>query len=210
MRVLIVANGEPPLPEQLYKAAEEADFVIAADGAAKLFTEQNLVPDLLVGDFDSAAQSDVEDLIHQGVPTVKLPCEKDATDTMAAINLAKQHGATEGKLLGATGKRVDHLLANLVLLPYAKELGIDLCIEDATSSIFLREGKVKLTGKAGQTVSLFPINGKARVYCTDGLKYPLNWLILTQENPVWVSNELTKPEITLMIEGQVLVLMIHE
>lgn len=210
MRVLIVANGELPSPQKLKRAVKDADYIIAADGAARIFAGLDLLPDVLIGDFDSADSADVDAMERKGVRIVKLPREKDATDTMAAIDLAKEKGATQGLLLGATGKRVDHLLANLTLLPYAKRMGMDLCIEDETCHISLKEGEARIKGKAGQTVSFFPMNGEARVYCPEGLKYPLSPLVINQENPVWVSNIMTQPEISLSIQGKILVMMIFE
>ena len=46
----------------------------------------------------------------------KLNPMKDDTDTEAAIRLAIEKGAQSITLLGATGSRIDHVLANIELL----------------------------------------------------------------------------------------------
>ena len=52
-KALIICNGNPPpqaLLKQLWRAA---DYRVAADGGANLLPALNLLPDAVVGDFDS-------------------------------------------------------------------------------------------------------------------------------------------------------------
>ena len=67
-----------------------ADFVIACDKGCEYTAACGIKPDLLVGDFDSYTGEKPED-----VPVLGLPCEKDDTDTMAAVRYAVGEGFDE-------------------------------------------------------------------------------------------------------------------
>ena len=53
MRVLVVANGEPPSGDLLHRLAARADLVVAADGGAIVALNAGITPDAVVGDLDS-------------------------------------------------------------------------------------------------------------------------------------------------------------
>ena len=76
---LIVSGGAfAPLPEDL----PAPDFVIACDRGWRYAERLGVAPDLIVGDFDSAAAPDTS------VPVERLPTRKDDTDTMYAARRA--------------------------------------------------------------------------------------------------------------------------
>ena len=84
-----------------------ADLIIAADSGQITAAKCGVIPHLIVGDFDSSdlpSQTDAE--------IIRVPAEKDDTDTMLACNLAIQRGARRITILGGTGGRIDHSLSN--------------------------------------------------------------------------------------------------
>ena len=83
--------------------------IICADGGLLIAREIGLSPDLLIGDYDSMDIPDIDGII-------KLPMEKDMTDTEAAIDLAVFYGATHVTILGGLGGRFDHTMGNLGML----------------------------------------------------------------------------------------------
>jgi thiamine pyrophosphokinase len=72
-------------------------------------------------------------------------------------------------ILGASGGRIDHWLANVMLL--AKRPGVR--IVDETSEIWVAEGQASLVGRAGDVVSLIPLDERVEGVVTQGLEFPL-------------------------------------
>lgn len=100
------------------KPEEPEDLVIAADAGYRTCRELGIVPDLLLGDFDSMEQPEDFANIHRS------PVEKDDTDTMLAVKTGLEQGCGEFYLYGGTGgRRLDHTLANLQTLLYLRRRG---------------------------------------------------------------------------------------
>ncbi len=55
-----------------------------------------------------------------GLKIIRLKPEKDDSDTQSAVNHMISEGSREILIFGATGTRLDHVLANLGLLFYGK------------------------------------------------------------------------------------------
>ena len=120
-------------------------------------------------------------------------------------------GAREIFLLGATGSRLDHSLANLYLLYKAARLGIKLSLVDRINQVWLVEGKIRLRGTRGQYLSLLPLSPQVTGVTTRGLKYPLDGATLVWGSSWGISNEFLggEAEVTLD-EGLLLVIQIWE
>lgn len=85
--------------------------VIAADSGMMHAASLGLVPELWVGDFDSAGSELT--LQYRDVPRETFPAEKDATDGAIAVAEAIRRGATELVLLGGLGGQTDHTMGVL-------------------------------------------------------------------------------------------------
>ena len=102
----------------LRKRPEAGDLVIAADAGYRVCQQEGLVPDVILGDFDSMEAPDA------GEKVCRLPVEKDDTDTLAAVKLGLERECTDFWIYGGTGgKRLDHTLANLQTLLYLRRRG---------------------------------------------------------------------------------------
>ncbi len=162
-KALIIAAGntENVLLEEKY------DLVIAADGGYDKALDMGISVDLFIGDMDSVKDEKIE------APKVELPCEKDFTDTEAAVEKAIEMGFTEIHLTGALGTRFDHSLANVsMLFKYIKK-EIFIKILDSHNEIFAVSGKFTLEGKKGATVSILPLEDKLKGLTLEGFYYPL-------------------------------------
>lgn len=160
------------------------DFIICADGGLASAGAMGMTPDFIVGDFDSFTGTP-----PQGENVLSLPCEKDYTDTHTAVLEAAERGADEILLLGASGTRLDHTLANIALLQAMRRLGIKGTLADANNTLFLADNFQVITGSVGDTVSLIPLT-KVSGITLRGFKYPLNDAEIELFSPIWVSNEL--------------------
>ena len=80
--------------------------VIAADSGMMHAAALHIMPELWVGDFDSAGSELT--MQYRDVPRETFPPEKDATDGDIAVDEAIRRGATEIILLGGLGGQTDH------------------------------------------------------------------------------------------------------
>jgi thiamine pyrophosphokinase len=207
MRVVVVASGaiEPADAAWL----DTADLVIAADGGASSLERMGRAPDRLVGDLDSTDADLVERLRDRGVTIDRHPTDKDASDTELALEAAVAAGATELVLLGALGgQRLDHELANLLLLADAAFAEVDLrLVRGTTTARVLHGGSVlDLDGAPGAIVSLLPLADDAVGVTTDGLRWPLADATLHAGRSRGLSNEVVAvPASVRLREGTLLV-----
>ena len=123
MKALIVLGGDAPGVGLLKACAAEADFSIAADRGLEAFDAAGMEPDMLIGDMDSVSPQ-VLARYESRLSADRLNCIKDDTDGEYALNLALEKGATEITLLGALGGRLDHALANLMMVVRAARHGV--------------------------------------------------------------------------------------
>lgn len=102
-----------------------------------------------------------------------VPPEKDLTDAELALEVAAERGATEVVLAAALGGRVDHALANLLLVLRARELGRRMRLIDGRTEAYLVEGPLVIEGERGDLVSLVPLSPTVEEITTFGLRHPL-------------------------------------
>ena len=205
MRALIVLGGEAPKPELLRACAKNADLTIAADSGLAAFAASGVVPDLLIGDMDSV---DPALLGRYGdVPQERLCCVKDDTDGVHAVDVALARGAERITLLGALGGRMDHALANLMLLVRAHRGGAFAEILGEGVRVIRVPGEAVLHGAKGDTVSFLPL-GDAQGVTLTVFFYPLSARDLHSDYPLVVSNVVTQDEAAVSVQGGDL-LMFH-
>lgn len=163
-------------------------YVICADGGYDNALRFSIVPDLVIGDLDSAKSRP-----PASVRTLRLPVEKDETDTMSAVLVGLRLGMESFVLLGCLGgERFDHSVANLNVLLYLANKGKKAVLCDEDTKVFaVREGKVSFTELKGSTVSVFPFDGSVCNVTYSGLQYPMKQKNLTAGGTLMgVSNRL--------------------
>lgn len=171
----------------LKKAAEECDYIIAADKGYETLKKADVKIDIAIGDFDSLGYAP-EDVVVK-----KLKAEKDDTDTMTAVRYALDKGAEEILILGGTGGRLDHTVANLQTLSFIAEHGALGKLIDETNEIMgLLPSEYKFQNRAGYSLSTFSMTDEVTGLCERGVKYPLDNAVLTNKFPLGVSNEIVE------------------
>jgi thiamine pyrophosphokinase len=209
MKVAVVASGElgPGDPDRI----AEIELVIAADGGAASLAETGRVPDLLVGDLDSADPALVDRLAAAGTRILRHPPDKDASDTELAVEEALAAGATEIVLLGALGGgRLDHELANLLLLADPALAGTRISAVRGATTVRVAHGgdRLALEGAIGDLVTLLPIGGDARGVTAEGVRWPLDAATLVMGRSRGLSNVITGPGASVSLErGSLLVVV---
>ena len=164
--------------------------VFAVDGGLRVAEAAGVIPDYLVGDFDTAEESLVSRYEHRCI-TLRHKPEKDATDTELAIDEALERGAETIILLGATGTRMDHTLANVHMLYRVLQQGKQAWILDEHNRISLHDKPFtcKRIELFGTYVSFLPFFGETTRVTLKGFKYPLSGKTLTAGISLGVSNE---------------------
>ena len=161
MESLVVSGGSLEREFALsYISKHPCELAIAVDSGMEFFYGQKIVPDFIVGDFDSVDPLILHSFrnIEGGKKPVILQFqpEKDETDTELAIRTAIQKGSNVIHLLGATGSRMDHMIGNLHLLGAAMSKGVDCRMVDSHNRIrIIRQGMVlKRKEQYGKYVSV--------------------------------------------------------
>ena len=180
----------------LRKRPLPGDLVIAADAGYRVCQRLGIVPDLLLGDFDSMEAP-------ENFPNIRRsPVEKDDTDTMLAVKTALEQGCDEVYLYGGTGgKRLDHTLANLQSLLYLRRRGARGYMYDDDFLWTVMENEsltIQRTVEWG-LFSEFSLGDRAEGIDETGFQYPLENAVLTAEFPLGVSNHILEPEATIRV-----------
>lgn len=180
----------------LYETPCDGDMVIAADGGLRWLRELQIIPDYVIGDFDSLGENPAEaseatsEIISGKVVT--LPCEKDTTDLYEAAEAGISRGCKSFFIYGGTGGRLDHTLANIQLLASLAEKGCEgVIFGEGYGITALKNGKITLSGKKGEYVSVFSLTDISEGVDLKGLKYELSDYTLRNTFPLGVSNEFT-------------------
>ena len=196
----------------LKKNKTENTCLIAADRGVEFFMGTDLEPDVAVGDFDSLSAEGakyMETLKHTEIRRLKP--EKDDSDTQSAANYAIEQGTERIMILGATGNRIDHLMANFGLLMLGKTKQVQIVLVDAYNYMSLIESGMilKKEEQFGKYVSFFPIEGEVTGLTQKGFKYPLNsYTLKVEDSGLTVSNEISDPEAEVTFEtGKLLMIM---
>ena len=170
-RAIVLANGDPVAETP---ALPLDALVIAADGGLSLAAPLGLTVDIVIGDMDSVSAQDLEQARRSGARIDRHPTDKNITDLGLALDAAVDGGADEITIVGGSGGRIDHLLANAALLAAERFDTVTLrWVTGAESVTVASPGQpVRLVGEAGDLVSLITVGGAAHGVTTTGLRAP--------------------------------------
>lgn len=208
-RIVILANGELLDKEYTKSQLRIDDFIVAANGGTRLAWELERVPDIIIGDSDSLALPLKEWVQKHRVPRETYPAAKDETDLELAVRYALSRYPHEILLLGVTGSRTDHMLANFSLLSVVAAHGIGAQVIVNRQHIYSVTSTLQLQGKIGDTVSILPWGGNAEGVTTEGLAWKLDGDTLSFGPARGVSNVMEQ-ETAIVRLSRGLVLVIHQ
>ena len=187
MNALIVLGGQKPSSGLLQELAKRASLVLCADSGLEAALEGGIRPDAVIGDMDSVSDHLLNRYASENGKVLRLPREKDDTDGVAVLDYAIGLGVKQITLTGALGGRLDHALANCMLLVRAANRGLSACIEEDGQHIELLRGCRKIEGHSGQTFSLLSF-WAAHVASLVGAHYPLCDYAMRSDYPIGISN----------------------
>ena len=195
----VVTGGEPPDPDLLGEL-EPAQLVVAADSGADVARSLGLLPDVIVGDFDSVTPAAAAAVATQR----RFPVDKDATDLALALAEARHRGAGSISVVGGSGGRLDHFLANVAALTCDELATVKVDALMGPARLWVVRGRRTIGGTVGQVVTLLACGGPATGVRTTGLRWALEGETLEPGSSRGVSNVLTAPEATVTLETGVI------
>jgi thiamine pyrophosphokinase len=204
--VVVFAGG--PAPSASTAASLPADArIVAADSGAGHALALGLRVDVAVGDFDSIAPAELDELERADVRIERYPAAKDATDLELALDAAMALRPGRIVLVGGAGGRLDHLLAELLLLGAETYAGPELDALLGPAKIHVVRGERVLAGRTGELISLLALHGPAAGVTTDGLAYPLRGETLPPGSSRGISNLFSQAEARISLQRGVLLAM---
>lgn len=186
------------------------DKVIAVDGGLEAAEALGLMPDYIVGDFDTVHRDVLERF--RAFPFIvweQHKPEKNETDTELARSRALTLGCGRIIFFGATGGRLDHMLGNIHALYACMQSGIEAWIVDRQNRIYLLDEGKRFYRDAvfGTYISFLPYTEEVKGITLKGFKYPLDNKTIRrgEEVGLCISNELAERQAELTFEDGILI-----
>lgn len=185
--VVLFTGGDPVDPRIAHRLPARA-FVIAADSGVEHAVALDRHVDVAVGDFDSVSPAALAAVEAAGAAIERHPAAKEETDLELGLAAALVRCATHVIVVGGHGGRVDHFLANALLLASERFASMQIEARVGTSRITVIRHRSDLDGAEGDLVSLLAVGGPASGVRTEGLVYPLRGERLEAGSTRGVSN----------------------
>ncbi len=169
--VVIIADGDFPHHPVPLKALEEAATIVCCDGAVEKLLLHGFTPHHIVGDMDSipaSLKNDFTAILH--------PCaDQETNDLTKAVTFCVKSGCKEATILGATGGREDHALANISLLAdYVENLTVQMITDTGIFIPILQSQSFSCRKK--EQISIFCLTAQTTIK-SEGLKFPTDKVV---------------------------------
>jgi len=194
---LLVAGGRTPNRKYFSKIAQGRK-ILAIDKGIEICRAENILPELLIGDFDSAENSAVAWSKENKVPVKRYPVDKDFTDTQLALELV------EGKIVlltGIFGGRLDHLFSNVFTCANSN---LKIVLADEQEIIFFLQGAESVEVNFFEkplAISLLPVSEVCEGVSINNVRWKLENAKLFQKIPSAISNRLEGDKIKLNLHA---------
>lgn len=207
MKKNITIIGSGNVDENYLKEFDKGHYIISVDRASVDLIDKGIIPDISIGDFDSVSESELEIIEKNVKKIIRYHPEKDETDLELAIIYSIRLLPNEVIIRGATGKRLDHELANIYLLKRYLDKHINAHIIDPNNKITLIDKKTIINkDKRYKYLSLIPYTEKA-IVSISGCKYNVSRKALLKESSRGVSNEIIDSTAKIEVHEGVLIII---
>lgn len=197
VEILLTAGGRRPA-ENYFKAVAQDKKIFAVDKGIEICCACNILPEILIGDFDSANNAALDWAIENKIPIERHPVEKDFTDTQLALKLLPKN--ISAIITGIFGGRLDHLFSNVLTCASASN---KIFLADEREIIFYIKGGESVTVKFFEkpfAVSLLPLSEICTGVNSENLHWELKNSALKQNFPNAVSNRVESSQIKISVE----------
>lgn len=196
---LLILGGDAS--DKDFQLAKDYEFVCCADSGTDTAMKYNIIPNLAIGDFDSASKESLEWAKSGGCKTISYPSSKNESDGEICLKELKDLGYEGVKIIGAFGKRPDHTMFNLSWFHLEEMWGIKLFYYSYGFEIQSVTGKYYIYAKPGTLVSFHPFFGKVRIKL-ERFEYPFDDTMIPGHTRT-LSN-ITRENANATIEGKAL------
>ena len=205
-KFLLIIGGDAPSSEWLIKCAASVDHIIAVDRGIDACLQSNLIPELLIGDLDSARIDSINRARSERIPIEQFPVDKDFTDLQLALKKIEGINPSDpispinpinpiAVITGAFGGRVDHLYANIFS-----------CAHSNVRTILADQSEIMCFVRPDTpiTLSLLPITEVCSGVSIDGVHWSLEHAALRQSFPNAISNRVENKSVNVSISEGIL------
>lgn len=166
---VILADGAFPEAASSIAILRRAELIICCDGAADALVKFDMEPDFIVGDLDSVS-AETKARFPERLFKIE---EQETCDLAKCFRFAAGRGLTVTHLLGASGKREDHLLGNLAQFAEFSRTFSGMKLVTDYGFFVAATGHAAFNGVTpGTQVSFFSFDPAQRVSAS-GVQYPL-------------------------------------
>ena len=192
MKALIITGGYVNISFLQYQINNnQYDKLIAVDKGLDYLYELEILPDVIIGDFDSLNKNYLEEYRNRNICIIEYSSDKNNTDTDLAISYAIENKINMVDIVGALGNRMDHGLANIMLMErYVDSININVIDEFNYIRVVKGEVSLKISKDRFFYLSLLPLTDEVEGVITRGLKYELENKVLERASSLGVSNEI--------------------
>ena len=202
--VVILAKGDYPTHPIPLRILKDSKIIICCDGAVNNLETNGIVPDFIMGDMDSI----LPDLKDKYSDIIISMSDQAENDLRKAINWAEENKVAKAAIIGASGKRDDHSLANIfTLLQHPSKLDLTIYTDHGIFSVV--KGEQKFDSFKGQQVSLFSADQNIEI-TSRYLKYNLNNSKLTNIYYGTLNESLNEVFTISISHGKILVYQVFE
>jgi len=182
--------------------------IIAADGGADFLLSKKIIPQVLIGDFDSISDNSLDEL-KKKTRILQSPKEKDKTDSELALDYCVDEHYDSVTMVNAVNGRLEHSLSNIFLIENFVRKGLSLYFINKDNEIFVIQGsgEIEMNTRKGSEISLIPLTEQVKVEFITGFKYPLQNEILFRTHTRGISNVVESEKISVKISSGILLIV---
>jgi|TARA_B100001750_G_C15515056_1_gene606445 thiamine pyrophosphokinase len=209
---LIVTGGNLEMNSRVQSIIEKSDYIVAADAGVEHCLQHKIIPDLVVGDFDSIKSESMELVKQLNWNIETFPEEKDKTDGELALLKALEQKAHEiwiiGGILGED--RFDHGIGNLFLLTSEVLKDTTISMTDGQHEVYVVRSRqsIEIKGTSRDTLSMISIEPETHGITSWGLKYDLLGMTITRGSTRGMSNTFLWKKVEISISKGLLLVMV--
>jgi thiamine pyrophosphokinase len=186
------------------EAIIDGDNLVVLDGYANKLLDTQIIPDVIIGDFDAIKAETIEYFKNLGVKIIHDTCQ-NSTDLDKAIKYCDSQNATEIHIYNALGGRLDHTLYNTRILKKYFKHGRRIKLFNCDEVVeFYKDCAIELMGEVGQSIAI--MSAPEAIVTSEGLKYDMNGLKLEFGSTESSCNLMAKNRAKLKISGQILLI----
>ena len=203
-KILFVNGGRTPDKNFFTELAQDRK-IFCVDKGIEICHATNILPEILIGDFDSAEKISVDWAVENKIPTEVHPVDKDFTDLQLALDFAeKNYKKNSAVITGTFGGRVDHLFSTIFTCANSE---LKICLADEQEIIFfLKDNEVAEINffKKPFAISLLPISETCEGVNLNNVHWQLENKKLLQKIPNAISNRLEGDKIKISLDAGIL------